>query len=351
MNISILRELLLDGLVIPACPLALDENRQWSKRHQTALTRYYFDAGAGGLAVGVHSTQFAIRNAEFNLFEPVLNRVSNEITNLSAGTDRPFIKIAGICGDTSQATVEAETAVRLGYHTGLVSMTALNDLPESAIVEHCKTISKVIPLFGFYLQPAVGGRVLSFEFWRGFCEIPNLVAIKIAPFNRYQTWDVVRAVIESGRDDVALYTGNDDNIIVDLLTPFSANANGQPKTRFINGGLLGQWGVWTSRAVAILDEIKAARRNKKLGFELINLNVALTDANAAIFDAAHSFNGCIPGILEILRKQGLVPTNFCLDPKEKLSLGQREELIRIGREYPELNDDDFVRENLERWMA
>ncbi len=351
MEIQLLRDVLGHGLLVPACPLPLDEQRRWSEQHQTALTRYYVDAGAGGLAVGVHSTQFAIRDPKFNLFRPVLQRVSQEIDAMIPHAQRQVVKIAGICGDTRQAIGEAELAVDFGYHAGLVSMTAFNNESEDALIEHCRRVSQLIPVFGFYLQPAVGGRVLSYRFWRKFCELDNVVAVKIAPFNRYQTWDVVRAVIESGRDDVALYTGNDDNIIVDLLTPFSVTVDGQTKTRFIDGGLLGQWGVWTRSAVDMLDEIKQARKKADVNLAWLRRNVALTDANAAIFDAAHSFAGCIAGILEVLSRQGLVPTCHCLDPNEVLSPGQASELDRVTVSYPDLADDEFVQANLQRWLA
>ncbi len=348
MDITTLRNRLLEGLAIPACPLPLDEDRCWSPKHQRAITRYYVASGAGGIAVGVHSTQFAIRRSDIGLFEPVLELVSGELDALGCES---MVKIAGICGNTQQALEEAHTAIRFGYHAGLLSMTALHGNSEATILEHCRNVAEVIPVVGFYLQPSVGGQIYSFDFWRQFAEIQNVVAIKIAPFNRYQTWDVVRAVIETGRDDIALYTGNDDNIIVDLLTAFEGTVNGTKKRRFIDGGLLGQWGVWTSQAVRLLDEIKRDRLLSTISSRWLSENVALTDANAALFDAANGFSGCIPGIMEVLRRGGLSPSNACLDPNEKLSNGQSDELDRVMQSYPHLVDHQFVSENLDQWLS
>ena len=348
MHIEMLRSRLHAGLVIPACPLALHADGAWSLRHQRALVRYYVAAGAGGLAVGVHSTQFAIREPQFGLFEPVLRLVAEELQALRADE---LVRIAGICGDTTPALREAELARSLGYHAGLVSLVALKHADESAALKHVATLAEILPVVGFYLQPAVGGRVYSAEFWRRFAEIPHVVAIKIAPFNRYQTWDVVRGVIEAGRDDIALYTGNDDNIIVDLLTPFEYHRGEQTVCRFIAGGLLGQWGVWTRRAVELLAAIQLERGQLQIAARWLSENVALTDANAAIFDAAHNFSGCIPGILEVLRRAGLVPSCRCLDPHEQLSPGQAAEIDRIWQAYPQLRDDEFVAEGLESWLA
>lgn len=339
-----LRDYLLQGHVIPALPLALDSKRKWSQRHQRALVRYYHAAGAGGLAVGVHSTQFEIRQPEHKLFEPVLNLASAEIDGMADG--RPFVKIAGICGETSQALREAEFAANAGYHAGLLSLAALKQATPEAMVTHCREVSKVIPVVGFYLQPAVGGRILPYRFWRDFAEIENVVAIKMAPFNRYQTWDVVRAVMESGRTDIALYTGNDDNIIGDLLTPWVHGG----ETCFIVGGLLGQWGVWTKQAVKLLESIKQARLEPTIDSAWLTRNAELTDANAVIFDAANGFAGCLPGIHEILRRQGLLPDNLCLNPAEVLSPGQSEELDRVSKAYPWLVDDDFVAAHLNDWL-
>jgi dihydrodipicolinate synthase/N-acetylneuraminate lyase len=333
------RKALAGGLVIPAHPLALDAQGKLDERRQRALTRYYIAAGAGGIAVGVHTTQFAIRSAQYGLFEPVLELAAEEIDR--AG--RPLVRIGGICGRTAEAAVEAELLQGHGYHAGLLSLAALGDADEDALIAHCRAVGEVLPVVGFYLQPSVGGRVLSYGFWRRFAEIENVVAVKIAPFNRYQTLDVMRAVVASGRDDIALYTGNDDNIVADLVTPFRLEG----KVRRVVGGLLGHWAVWTRRAVELLDRC----RNAAATPELLELGVAVTDCNAAFFDAANGYRGCIAGVHEVLRRQGLLAGTWCLDPEETLSPGQGEEIDRVCRDYPELNDDDFVRENLDRWMA
>lgn len=344
-SISAIREHLFEGQVIPALPLALSRNRRWSERSQRAVMRYYMDAGAGGIAVGVHSTQFEIRDPEHALFEPLLKFAVETIEQWD--NKRPFLRVAGVCGKTEQATREANFAKDVGYHAALLSMTAFNDETEAAILQHCKKIARILPIIGFYMQTAVGGRRFSYAFWRKFAEIENVVAIKIAPFNRYQTFDVVRAVIESGREDIALYTGNDDNIIGDLTTPYEYAG----KQVWIRGGLLGQWGVWTQRAVAMLQEIKKARKKQKLDFSWNTKNADLTDANGILFDAANGFAGCIPGIHEILRRQGIFESIACLNPEEKLSRGQAAELDRVCAAYPWLLDDDFVAANLERWLS
>lgn len=343
-----LRSHLLEGQVIPALPLALGEDRRWSQRHQRALLRYYFDAGAGGIAVAVHSTQFEIREPGHALFEPILRLAAEETAALRGKDSRPFALIAGICGKTPQAEQEAELARSLGYQAGLLSLAALKTESIPELLAHCRRVADILPVVGFYLQLTVGGRVLPYAFWRGFAEIPNVVAIKMAPFNRYQTIDVLRAVIESGREDLALYTGNDDNIILDLLTRWEFA--GHPP-RFVAGGLLGQFGVWTQKAVALLEEIKVARGQATLSVDWLAKNTALTDVNAAVFDTANNFRGCIPGIHEVLRRQGLLPTTHCLNPEEVLSPGQAGELDRVTAAYPWLVDDDFVRQNLERWLA
>ena len=339
------REHLNAGQVIPACPLALNADGSWSDVHQRALIRYYVDAGAGGLAVGVHSTQFAIRDPQHGLFRPLLKNVAQWLTECLP-SNSPFVRIAGICGRQLQAASEAEFAIDQGYHAGLLSLSALREASEDELIQHCHAISKIIPIIGFYLQPAVGGRVLPYSFWRRLTDVDRVVAIKIAPFNRYQTWDVVRAVMDSGRDDLTLYTGNDDNIIVDLLTPFVWRR----KTRFIVGGLLGQWGVWTQQAVRILREIQTIRCEASIPSGWLSRAASLTDANAAIFDAANGFAGCIPGINEILRRQGLFPSNRCLDASEILSIGQAEELDRVIAAYPELTDDRFIQNTLDQWL-
>ncbi len=346
-----LREHFLEGQVIPAQPLALDSNRQFDEKHQRALTRYYVAAGSGGLAVGVHSTQFEIREPQHALFKPVLELAAQTIDEELAKAPRDFVKVAGICGNTAQATAEAELAVSLGYQAGLLSVAALKDSSDQELVAHCKAVSQVIPIIGFYLQPSVGGRALSYEFWREFAEIENVVAIKMAPFNRYQTIDVVRAIVESGRDDIALYTGNDDSIVTDLLTTWQFERNGQKVQRQIVGGLLGHWAVWTQKAVELLAEIKVARNQPTLDTSWLTRTVEVTDTNAAFFDPKHQFAGCIPGIHEVLRRQGLMQNTYCLNPHEVLSPGQSEEIDRMYQAYPHLNDDAFVKANLDEWLS
>ena len=346
-----LRTHLLAGHVIPAQPLALDRNRKFSEKHQRALTRYYVAAGSGGLAVGVHSTQFEIRDPQHNLFRPVLELAAQTVRAELAAAPRDFALIAGICGQTKQAVAEVELALSFDYQAGLVSMAAFKTEPEDAIVAHVATLAKLIPVVGFYLQPAVGGRVFSYGFWRKFAEIPGVVAIKMAPFNRYQTIDVVRAITDAGRDDIALYTGNDDTIVADLLTPFTFTHQGKPVTRRIVGGLLGHWGVWTHAAVKLFKEAQVAAKQPTVDAKWLERAVAVTDMNAALFDAANKFHGCIPGILEVLRRQGLVESVHCLNPHEVLSPGQAEELTRVCAAYPELTDDAFVAQHLNRWLS
>lgn len=337
-----LRQHLRKGLVIPAHPLALDENRKLSEKYQRALTRYYLAAGAGGLAVGVHTTQFAIHSKESGLLSPVLELASEEARRSGV---QP-VMIAGLVGPTTQAFREAELARGLGYDCGLLSLGALSHASEDALIEHARAVAEVIPVFGFYLQLAVGGRPLSYRFWRRFAAIENVVAIKIAPFNRYQTLDVVRGVADAGRgDDVVLYTGNDDNIVVDLLTTFSYH-----DLRII-GGLLGHWAVWTRRAVELMESLKSIREQKTLPAEILTRAAEVTDSNAAIFDPQNNFEGCIPGIHEVLRRQGLLPGLWTLDPDEILSPGQSEEIDRIYRDYPHLTDDEFVSEHLDEWLT
>lgn len=344
-----LRKRLLEGMVIPACPLALEADGRWSERHQGALLRYYRDAGAGGIAVGVHTTQFEIREPRFGLFEPVLEFASNRVGSATQ-QGHVMLRVAGICGETPQAVGEAETAAGFGYGAGLLSLAALRDWDEPAIVAHCREVAEIIPVIGFYLQPAVGGRDLSYRFWREFAGIGNVVAIKIAAFNRYRTLDVIRAVADAGRDDIALYTGNDDNIIGDLITPFVFGEGARP--RWFSGGLLGQWAVWTKRAVELLAGIRMAREPATgPGGEWLTRNAQLTDANGALFDAANGFAGCIPGINEVLRAQGLLPSRRCLNEDEVLSPGQLEEIARVRSAYPWLLDDSFVEENRDRWLA
>lgn len=338
------REALRVGQAIPACPLALFEYGEWSRQHQRALLRYYLAAGAGGVAVGVHTTQFEIRLPEHQLYEPLL-RFTAEVLNAEAPA--AFIRVAGICGETQQAVAEARLAANLDFHCGLLNLSAMGNATDAEKLAHCRAVAEELPVFGFYLQPGIGGCLLSYEFWRGFCEIQQAVAIKIAAFNRYQTWDVIRAVIESGRDDLALYTGNDDNILADLITPFHYAGT----TRFFAGGLLGQWAVWTKTAVEMLREIQAVREADQIPSSWLTRNVELTDANAVIFDAAHNFAGCIPGVHEILRRQSLLPSNRCLNPNEQLSPGQSAELDRILRAYPHLTDAAFVQAHHLEWLG
>ena len=346
-----LRQLLARGTVIPAHPLALDSRRRLDERRQRALARYYVAAGAGGLAIGVHTTQFAIREPRIGLFEPVLRIAAEEMDRADRSRSVPLLRIGGICGAASQAVCEAGILAGLGYHAGLLSLAALKDASDAELLSHSRAVAQILPVVGFYLQPAVGGRVLSYKFWRQFAEIENVVAIKIAPFNRYQTFDVVRAVAESGRD-IALYTGNDDNIVMDLLTPFVFSSNGHVLERRIVGGLLGHWAVWTRKAVQLLDECHAAVQAKAgIPLELLRKSVEITDANAAFFDAANHFSGCIAGLHEVLRRQGLLEGIWCLDPNEALTPSQFEEISRVYAAYPHLNDDNFVREHLGSWLA
>ncbi len=335
------------GAVIPAHPLALTDDRQLDQRRQRALSRYYIDAGAGGLAVGVHTTQFAIRAA--GLLEPVL-ALAAETT--ASWTDRPLVRIAGLVGPTEQAVAEAELARSLGYHAGLLSLAAFADADEGALIDHCARVAEEMPLVGFYLQPAVGGRVLPASFWRRFAEIDNVVAIKVAPFNRYRTLDVVRGVVEAEAEDrISLYTGNDDHIVLDLLQPFVVRrGNEEVRVRF-KGGLLGHWSVWVKPAVEMLERIHAAVAAGAVDADLLALDSRVTDANSAVFDVANDFKGCIAGCHEVLRRQGLLESIACLDPDETLSPGQAAEIGRVHAAYPDLNDDDFVRANLERWLA
>ena len=365
-----IRQILQQGIVIPAHPLALDAHRRLDVRRQRALSRYYIAAGAGGLAIGVHTTQFAIRDPAIGLFHPVLTIAAEEMARADASRPQPLVRIAGLCGQTAQATAEAELIGGLGYHAGLLSLAAMRQSDDDQLIAHCRAVAEIIPLVSFYLQPAVGGRILSYRFWRRFAEIENVVAVKIAPFNRYQTIDTIRAIAESGRDDIALYTGNDDNIVVDLLTPYRFTLGGRTVERRIVGGLLGHWAVWTRRAVEFLHEChhlvadgglsRFLRQDAtKMGLspsghtipaEMLRRAIEITDANAAFFDAANGFAGCIAGLHEILRRQGLFDGIWCLNPRESLSLGQMEEIDRVHAAYPHLNDDRFVAEHRDQWL-
>lgn len=338
-----LKQLLMDGTVLPAHPLALTENRVLDEQRQRLLTNYYIQSAAGGIAVAVHSTQFEIREPQYNLLEPVLRMAVEEIDK--AQLTRPFLKIAGICGPTQQAVEEAGLAASLGYDIGLLSMGGLQGWTEEQILDRVRKVAEVIPVFGFYLQPSVGGRIFSYAFWQAFAEIDNVEAIKCASFNRYQTIDVMRAVANSTRrNEIVMYTGNDDNILVDLLTDYVFPVNGEMVTINFKGGLLGHWAVWTAKAVALMEDIKAYRKNPTVAKlqELLAMNVQVTDANAAFFDPANHFHGCIPGIHEVLRRQGLLKGIWCLNPQELLSPGQQAEIQRVYTDYPWLNDDAFV---------
>ena len=346
------RAALRQGVAIPAHPLALTAARRLDERRQRALSRYYLAAGVGGLAVGVHTTQFGIRRPAVGLLRPVLELARDEMDRAQARNGRPIVRIGGICGPTAQAVSEAALLRELGYHAGLVSLAALPAADDAALLEHCRAVAAVLPIMGFYLQPAAGGRPLGHAFWRGFCEIDSVAAIKIAPFNRYQTLDVVRAVIESGRDDIALYTGNDDNIVLDLLTPYRlATLRGVVERRIV-GGLLGHWSVWTRRAVELHDACRACvSAGGAVGPDLLARAAEVTDANAAFFDAANGFAGCIAGLHEVLCRQGLLEGTWCLDPAETLGPGQREQIDRVYGAYPHLNDDAFVAQHRDAWLA
>jgi dihydrodipicolinate synthase/N-acetylneuraminate lyase len=344
-------KLLMNGAVIPALPLALNSNRKLDVRRQRALFRYYLDAGAGGIAVAVHTTQFAIRNPEIGLYEPLLELANEEFSKFVARTNKPVIRIAGVIGRTDQALHEAKMALQNGFHAVLLSVAAFKDANNDEIINHCRKIAEVLPVIGFYLQPAVGGRKLDVNFWREFAGIENVIAIKIAPFNRYQTMDVVRGVVESGREkDIALYTGNDDNILVDLLSEYQITAGNKTVNKRITGGLLGHWAVWTHTAVRLLKDVHDGKFDNDIQQTLILAN-QITDSNAAFFDSANNFAGCITGLHEVLRRQGLLEGLWTLDPEETLSPGQLEEIDRVYSAYPELNDDSFIAENLDRWLS
>lgn len=342
---------LREGVAIPAHPLALNSRRRLDERRQRALSRYYIAAGAGGLAVGVHTTQFRIRDAEVGLFEPVLALAAEEMDRADARRERPLVRIGGVVGRTRQACDEAALLRRLGYHAGLLSLAALSDADDDSLVEHCRQVGRVIPLVGFYLQSSVGGRMLSYRFWRRFAELPSVAAVKIAPFNRYATLDVVRAVADSGRSDIALYTGNDDSIVHDLVTPIRLRSNGGWTERRIVGGLLGHWSVWTRRAVELHARCRNAARAERVPDDLLALAGQVTDCNAAFFDAANGFRGVIAGLHEVLRRQGLLEGAWCLDEAETLGPGQVEEIDRVLAAYPHLNDDGFVAEGRESWLS
>ncbi len=340
-------KILKSGTVIPAHPLALDVSRNLDVQRQRAITRYYLDAGAGGLAVGVHTTQFAIREA--GLYEEVLALAANTTREWS---QNPIVLVAGLAGETQQAVMEAKTAIDLGYHAGLLSLAALKGQSSKDLLQHCRAVAKEIPLIGFYLQPAVGGMELDVDFWTQFAAIPNVVAIKVAAFNRYRSLDVIRGVVNARAENrITLYTGNDDHIVLDLLTPFDMERDGEIiRVRFV-GGLLGHWSVWTQSAVKIFEQCKKAVREQNISADLLALDGRVTDCNSAFFDVANDFEGCIAGCHEILRRQGLLEGIWCLDPNEGLGPSQMEQIDRVCAAYPDLNDDAFVEKNLKKWMA
>lgn len=340
------------GTVIPANPLALNKDRQFDEKRQRAITRYYLDAGSGGIAVAVHSTQFEIRDPEVNLFEKVIAVVSDEIDAYEKENGRVVVKVCGVCGPTKQAVAEAETAKKYGYDAVLLSPGGLNDYSEEYMIERTRAVAEVMPVIGFYLQTAVGGRRFSYDYWKSICEIDNVVAIKSAPFDRYQTLDLVRAAALSSRsDEIALYTGNDDNIVIDLISGYKFTVDGKTYQKKFVGGLLGHWSVWTKKAVELFDEIKKLSGKEEIPYELLVRANEVTDTNAAFFDVANNFAGCIAGLHEVLRRQGLFEGIWCINPKETLSDGQLEEIDRVYKMYPHLNDDDFVKENLEKWLS
>jgi hypothetical protein len=344
---SEVRRLIADGTVLPAHPLALTADRTLDTPHQRALTRYYIDAGAGGLAVGVHTTQFAIRDV--GLYRPVLELAAE---TAAAWTKQPLALVAGLAGTTQLAITEADIARGIGYHAGLLSLAAMKSASEDEIISHCEHVAREIPLVGFYLQPAVGGVILSANFWRRFAAIDNVIAIKIAPFNRYRTLDVLRGVAAAGAlDRIALYTGNDDHILLDLMLPFDLRDNGVTTRAYFRGGLLGHWSVWTATAIKHFEMCRAARHKHTVPADLLALDARVTDCNSAFFDVANNFHGCIAGCHEILRRQGLMQGIWCLDPAEGLSPGQMEEIDRVCNEHADLADDDFVAVNLQKWLA
>lgn len=342
------RDAIQKGVVIPAHPLALDARRRFDPRRQRALTRYYIDAGAGGIAVGVHATQFAIREA--GLYEPVLRLAVETVEHWAS--DANLVRIAGLAGPTHQAEREAAIARDLGYHAGMLSLGAMKGATEDDLIEHCERVASIVPLVGFYLQPAVGGVVLPASFWSRFAAIDNVVAIKVAPFNRYRTLDVVRGVVmASAEDRVTLYTGNDDHIVLDLLVPFVVARRGEPISVRIKGGLLGHWSVWVRSAVRLLEHVHEAVALGSVTQEILALDSQVTDCNSAFFDVANDFRGCIAGCHEVLRRQRLLDGIWCLDPDETLSPGQAAEIDRVYTDYPDANDDAFVAEHLERWLG
>lgn len=338
------------GTVIPATPLALDNDRNFDEKGQRLLMNYYLNCGVGGIATAVHTTQFEIRDPEIRLFEPVLKIVSEEIERFEKENDTVIVKVAGVCGGIEQATAEAETAKKYGYDAVLLSPGGLNDMSEDYMIERTKAVAAVMPVIGFYLQTACGGRQFTYNYWERVCAVENVVAIKCASFNRYTTLDAVRAAAMSDRcDDITLYTGNDDNIVIDLLTEYKFEKGGRTIAKGFDGGLLGHWSVWTKKAVEIFEMAKAEKKTGKISAQMLALAAEVTDTNSAFFDTANGFKGCIAGLHEILRRQGLMKNIFCLNPDETLSKGQLDELDRVWKMYPQLNDDDFIKQNIANW--
>lgn len=345
------KKLLFEGTVIPAFPLTLNSDRKFNEKRQRALIRYYLDAGVGGLAVGVHTTQFAIRNPEIGLYEPLLKIANEEVDKFEKKTGKTVIKVAGVCGPVEQAIKEATLAKGFGYDAVLLSTGGLDCYSEDELIDRAKKIAAIIPVIGFYLQTACGGRSFSYDYWSKICEIDNVVAIKACPFNRYQTLDVARAVALSSRaDEIALYTGNDDNIVIDLLSTYRFTVDGVVYEKKIIGGLLGHWSMWTKKAVELLEQVKKYSDSDSVPKEFFVLANEVTDCNAAFFDSANQYKGVIAGVHEVLRRQGLMEGIWCLDPEETLSPGQAEEIERVYKMYPHLNDDEFVKENLQKWL-
>lgn len=341
---------LAEGTVIPATPLALKEDRSFDEEGQRLLMRYYLNCGVGGIATAVHSTQFEIRKPEIGLFEPVLRIVSEEIEAFEKKNDTVIVRVAGVCGPAEQAAAEAQIARSYGYDAVLLSPGGLNHLSEEEMIARTQAVAKEMPVIGFYLQTAVGGRVFSFDYWQKLCAVNNVVAIKCASFNRYTTLDVVRAAALSERSEkITLYTGNDDNIVIDLLTRYRFDKNGRMVEKGFEGGLLGHWSVWTKTAAELFYEIKAAKDQDMIPAELLTRAAKVTDCNSAFFDTAHAFKGCIAGLHEVLHRQGLMRSINCLNPQETLSPGQAEEIDRVYRAYPELSDDAFIAANIDSW--
>lgn len=343
-------EILKKGTVIPATPLVLDENRKIDEKGIRLLMKYYLNCGVGGIATAVHTTQFEIRKPEIALFNPILKIVSEEIDGFEKKNNKVIVKVAGVCGAAEQAVREAETAKKYGYDAVLLSPGGLNSLSEAELIERTSRVAEIMPVIGFYLQTAVGGRVFSYDYWEKICATENVAAIKCASFNRYQTLDVVRAAAMSERSgEITLYTGNDDNIVIDLLTEYSFDKNGKTVKRGFDGGLLGHWSVWTKKAVEIFNRIKEEKGKEAVSKEMLTLAAQVTDSNGAFFDTANNFSGCIPGLHEVLHRQGLMKNIYCLNPEETLSKGQVEEIDRVYRAYPHLNDDKFIADNIEAW--